>query len=741
MQQTGVMAGDMDMKELQIVRHIAEELGLSPSQVEAAVQLLDEGNTIPFLARYRKERTGNLDENQLRAIQEKAAYYRHLEVRRQEVHRLIEAGGHMTEELAAAIQQATTLAELEDLYRPFRPKRRTRASVAREKGLEPLAQWLKSATCAPWTEAARYLSEEKGVSTVEQALQGALDILAEEVSDSAEHRKWIRAWTMRQATLVAKAADPGQPSIYEMYYSFSQAVDKLPPHRILAINRGEREGFLKVSLEMPADALLERLERMVLRSWGRVPKPQDEVLPLLQSAIADAYKRLIAPSIEREVRAWLTEKAEAQAIRLFAANLRQLLMQPPVRGKVVMGIDPAYRTGCKVAVVDQMGKLLEVAVVYPTPPQNRVREAKEQLLGMCQRHQVELIAIGNGTASRETELFVAEMLREAPHDISYLVVSEAGASVYSASPLAAEEFPDLDVSERSAISIARRLQDPLAELVKVEPRSLGVGQYQHDVSPKALEEQLAFVVEWAVNTVGVDLNTASVPLLSYVAGLSRAQARAIVQFREQHGGFGSRAELLQVPRLGPRTFEQCAGFLRIPGGAHPLDDTPIHPESYGVVEQLIEEMGMKIKDLQDRESWQRLKERLAGVDVAGWAERLGVGLHTLQDILEALQKPGRDPREEVPPPLFRQDVLRLEDLAPGMILVGTVRNLVDFGAFVDIGVQRDGLIHISEMSEGFIRHPMDVLSVGQIVRVRVIGVDVQKGRVSLSRKGVEPDSL
>ncbi|WP_018130946.1 Tex family protein [Effusibacillus pohliae] len=730
----------MAMEEPDFAHIIGGELNLRKQQVAAAIALLDEGNTIPFIARYRKEATGELDENQLRAIQERLASLRNLFARRQEVYRLIEEQGKMTDELAAAIQQAKNLTELEDLYRPYRPKRKTRASVAREKGLEPLAQWLvQDGKGDVLAEAARYISDETGVATVEEALQGALDIFAEEVADDAENRKRVRELTLKHGTIVSKAVDPSVESVYQAYYEYEEPLGKVPPHRILAMNRGEREEFLKVSVKAPVDEILAYLQKRALpkaENRPNAPIVQTDATPYLLETVHDAYKRLIAPAVEREVRAILTEKAEEQAIRVFSANLRQLLLQPPVRGKVVMGIDPAYRTGCKVAVVDETGKVLDIAVTYPTPPQNKTAEAKRILAGLIEKHDVDVIAIGNGTASRETEQFVADLIRELPQEVVYVIVSEAGASVYSASKLAGEEFPNLDVAERSAISIARRLQDPLAELVKIDPKSIGVGQYQHDVSQKRLEEQLTYVVESAVNSVGVDLNTASPSLLSYVSGLSPAVAKSVVAYREQNGKFETRRQLFDVPRLGPKTFEQAAGFLRIPNGGYPLDNTPIHPESYAAAESLLEKLGFTVEAVNDPEQREPLMRALQGVDVTAVAAALGIGVPTLRDIIEALQKPGRDPREELPPPVFRTDVLKLEDLAEGMILKGTVRNVVDFGAFVDIGLKNDGLVHISELSDRFVRHPMDVVAVGDIVEVRVKSIDRNKGRVGLSMKGL-----
>lgn len=719
---------------------ICEELHLRKGQVSTTIQLLDEGNTIPFIARYRKEMTGELDENQLRAIQERLERLRGLHARREEVFRLIEEQGNMSSELEQAIQQAKNLTELDDLYRPYRPKRKTRASIAREKGLAPLAEWLtQNGRGDVLRQAAQYISEEKGVASAEEALQGALDIFAEEVADDADTRKWIREWTLRHGFIVSKAGDPEAESVYEAYYNYEEPLQKVPPHRILAMNRGEREEYVKISVKVSADEIYVYLLRKFLPKKGEgshAPILHTEATRHLNEALQDAYKRLIAPAIEREVRGVLTEKAEEQAIHVFSGNLRQLLLQPPVRGNVVMGVDPAFRTGCKLAVVDETGKLLDIAVIYPTPPQNKVAEAKQITAELIRKHQVEVIAIGNGTASRETEQFIADLIKELPQEIVYVIVSEAGASVYSASKLAGEEFPELDVAERSAISIARRLQDPLAELVKIDPKSVGVGQYQHDVSQKRLEEQLTYVVESAVNSVGVDLNTASASLLSYVSGLSAAVAKNVVSFREANGKFKTRKEIKNVPKLGPKTLQQSVGFLRIPDGSYPLDNTPIHPESYLAAEALLQQLGLTLETINAPQQRDLLKRALQNVEEEKTAEELGIGVPTLRDMIEALLKPGRDPREELEPPVFRTDVLKIEDLREGMILRGTVRNVVDFGAFVDIGLKNDGLIHISELADRFVKHPMDVVAVGDILEVRVISVDVNKGRVGLSRKGM-----
>ncbi|MBD3922552.1 RNA-binding transcriptional accessory protein [Paenibacillus sp. PR3] len=720
-----------------IIRDIAAELSIPLTKVKAAVSLLDEGNTIPFIARYRKEMTGELDENALRDIEEKLQYRRNLEDRKREVIRLIDEQGKLTDELRRGIESASKLQEVEDLYRPYRQKRKTRASVAKERGLEPLALWIWSQPKQgdPLVEAVRYIDADKGVNTAEEALQGAMDILAENIADDAAIRTWIRRFTHDQGVLRTEAKDASAETVYEMYYAYQEPVRKLPPHRVLAINRGEREEVLRVALDVPTDRVHDWLNRNVIRKYTA---PQ--VQTVLASVIEDSYKRLIAPSIEREVRGEMTEKAEEHAISIFSVNLRNLLLSPPVHGQVVLGVDPAYRTGCKLAVVDDTGKLLEVAVSYPTPPNNKVAEAERIVNGMLDKYNVSLIVIGNGTASRETEQFIADLIGKrrlagaaGADELKYMIVSEAGASVYSASKLAAEEFPSLDVSERSAVSIARRLQDPLAELVKIEPKAIGVGQYQHDVSQKRLEESLGGVVESAVNHVGVDVNMASPSLLSYVAGINATIARNIVKYREENGKFAQRKELSKVPRLGAKSYEQCIGFLRIPDGNNPLDRTPIHPESYAVVDKLFRALGLKLSDVGS----ESMRTKLAEADVAQLSAALEVGVPTLRDIIDSLQRPGRDPREELPPPIFRTDVLKLEDLKPGMELQGTVRNVIDFGAFVDIGIKNDGLVHISRLSTKFVKHPTDVVSVGDAVTVWVLEADAKKGRVSLTM--VKPD--
>ncbi|MGI1658700.1 MAG: Tex family protein [Desulfitobacterium sp.] len=712
---------------------IAQELGYRPHQINEAIQLLDAGNTIPFIARYRKEATGELDENVLRSIVERLEYLRNLEHRKREVLRLIEEQGKLTDELAVQITKATILQEVEDIYRPYKQKRRTRATVAREKGLEPLALWVleQYPKAQPLEEAQKYINEELGVETPEEAISGASDIIAEMISDDATMRKRVREATVRLGDMVASAKKAEERSAYEMYYDYREPVKKLPPHRILALNRGEKEELLSVKVEVPAERILALIEQVFVK--------QGPAAEIVRSAADDSYKRLIAPSIEREIRSALSETAEEQAIKVFAGNLRQLLLQPPVRGKVVLGLDPGFRTGCKFAVVDDTGKLFHVGVIYPHPPQNKREEAKKILRDTMKKYQVDVIAIGNGTASRETEEITAELLRESGLASEYIIVSEAGASVYSASKLAGEEFPDFDLSLRSAVSIARRLQDPLAELVKIEPKAVGVGQYQHDVQPKRLEESLHGVVESAVNAVGVDLNTASISLLQYVAGLKPTIAKNIVAYRENHGKFKKRDQLKKVPRLGEQTYVQCAGFIRIPEGDNPLENTPVHPESYELAQNILHKAGFTIEDLKEHSNEVRLG--IAQLNPEECAQEFSAGVPTVKDILAALQRPGRDPREDLPRPKLRQDVTHLEDLQAGMILEGTVRNIVDFGAFIDIGVKHDGLVHISQISEKFIKHPMEVLSVGDIVKVRVLGIDSVRERVSLSMKEIPVDAL
>ena len=717
---------------MDIITVIAKELDVRPQQVKAAVELIDEGNTIPFISRYRKEATGSLNDEQLRTLGERLAYLRNLEEKKAQVISSIEEQGKMTDELRAKIEEATTQVAVEDLYRPYRPKRRTRASVAREKGLEPLAQTLLlQKTDHPMEEEAQaYLSEEKDVHTVEEALAGAGDIVAEQISDHAEFRSRIRDLTRNHAVIRAEAKDPAVSSVYEMYYDFEEPVRKLAGHRVLALNRGEKEKILTVRLDMEERLVLDYLQRRIIR------KDNPYTTPLLKEIIADSYRRLIAPAIEREIRNELTEAAQDSAIRVFGKNLEQLLMQPPIAGRTVLGWDPAFRTGCKLAVVDPTGKVLDTKVVYPTAPTNdrKIREAKDAVIDMIGRYGISLISVGNGTASRESEQVIVDMLREIPEKkVQYVITNEAGASVYSASKLATAEFPEFDVGQRSAASIARRVQDPLAELVKIDPKSIGVGQYQHDMNQKKLEEALNGVVEDCVNRVGVDLNTASASLLGYVSGMSKTVASNIVAYREANGRFMSRKELLKVPKLGPKAFEQCAGFLRIQGGKEPLDATSVHPESYAAADALLKTLGFCPDDI--------TSGALAGLsgkvhDYGKLARELEIGEITLRDIVKELEKPGRDPRDEMPRPILRTDVLAMEDLKEGMVLKGTVRNVIDFGVFVDIGVHQDGLVHISRICDRFIKHPLEAVSVGDVVDVVVLSVDLSKKRISLSMKDV-----
>jgi protein Tex len=713
-------------KQAFIIKSIAEELNVKNKQVENVISLLNDGNTVPFIARYRKEMTGALDEMQIRAIMEKWQYMMNLETRKEEVLRLIEEQGKLTEELKQEILKATKLQQVEDLYRPYKQKRRTKATIAKEKGLEPLAEWLMSFPVqADVNEKAKeFLSEEKEVLTIEDALQGAKDIIAEKISDDPEFRQWIRKETFKKGTIfsVVKAEEKDEKKVYEMYYEYEEPVNKIVPHRVLAMNRGEKEEVLRVTINPPQDLILSYLHKQIIRN------EQSPAASIVSEAIEDGYKRLIQPSIEREIRKELTEKAEDRAIHIFSENLRNLLLQPPLKGKVVLGVDPAYRTGCKLAVVDETGKVLHIDVIYPHPPVQKREEAKSKLINIIHEYKVEMIAIGNGTASRETEQFVADVLKETDEEIFYIIVNEAGASVYSASDLAREEFPDLQVEERSAVSIARRVQDPLAELVKIDPKSVGVGQYQHDVSQKKLNESLTFVVETVVNQVGVNVNTASPSLLQYVSGLSKSVAQNIVKRREEKGKFRNREELKDIPRLGTKTYEQCIGFLRIIDGDQPLDRTSIHPESYKEVYKLLENLGFTVNDI----GTEKLKEAISNLSLAETAKELNIGELTLKDITEALIRPERDPRDELPKPLLKKDILQLEDLKKGMELEGTVRNVVDFGAFVDIGVKQDGLVHISKMSKQYVKHPLDVVSVGDVVKVWVEDVDVAKGRVSLT---------
>ncbi|MBU8690874.1 RNA-binding transcriptional accessory protein [Priestia megaterium] len=709
----------------QIVQRVSKEVEISQKQVQNVIALVEDGNTVPFIARYRKEQTGALDEVQIRNILDSWNYLMNLEERKEEVLRLIEEQGKLTEELAAQIHQAKKLQQVEDLYRPFKQKRRTKATVAKEKGLEPLAQWLLSFPRSDVkNEAKTYIDEEARVQSSEEAIQGALDIVAEQISDEASYRQWIRTTTVKDGIIVTSVKDPekDEKNIYEMYYEYTEAVKRIVPHRILAMNRGEKDGILKVSIDAPTDRILSYLHKQVIK------KRDSSAQSYIISAIEDAYKRLIEPSIEREIRKELSEKAEERAIHIFSENLRKLLLQPPLKGKVVLGVDPAFRTGCKLAVVDETGKVLKIDVIYPHPPVRKAAEAQNKLKKMFTEYPIEVVAIGNGTASRETEQFVADVLKEIENPVYYLIVNEAGASVYSASDVAREEFPDFQVEERSAVSIARRLQDPLAELVKIDPKSVGVGQYQHDVSQKQLNDSLTFIVETVVNQVGVNANTASASLLQYVAGLNKTVAQNIVKYRDENGKFSNRKQLKKIPRLGAKTYEQCIGFLRIIEGEEPLDRTGIHPETYGDVKKLLKKAEVKETEL----GTEKVKEALKHISLPEISEELSIGELTLKDIIEALVRPERDPRDELPKPLLRQDILKLEDLAKGIQLEGTVRNVVDFGAFIDIGVKQDGLVHISKLTNRYVKHPLDVVSVGDLVNVWVEDVDMKKGRVALT---------
>ena len=720
---------------MDIIKTIAEELSVKPWQVEAAVKLIDEGCTIPFIARYRKEATGTLNDEQLRNLGERLEYLRNLEEKKQTVLSSIEEQGALTDELKEKIIAATTVTAVDDLYRPYRPKRKTRASVAKEKGLEPLAVIirLQMTKKSLEDEASPYVNEEKGVGSAKEAIEGAMDIIAEEISDDADYRTYIRDITMGQGNIVSEAKDDKAESVYENYYHFTEPVGKIAGHRILAINRGEAEKVLNVSVEAPRDRIIGYLEKKI------IVNDNENTRPVLQATIADSYDRLIAPSIEREVRNILTEKAEDGAISVFGKNLRQLLMQPPIAGKVVLGWDPAFRTGCKLAVVDPTGKVMDTKVIYPTAPQFKVNEAKADLKKLIDKYNIELISVGNGTASRESEQVIVELLKEIKKPVQYVIVNEAGASVYSASKLATEEFPQFDVGQRSAASIARRLQDPLSELVKIDPKSIGVGQYQHDMNQKKLGETLTGVVEDCVNSVGVDLNTASVSLLEYISGISKTIAKNIVEYREANGKFTSRAQLLKVPKLGPKAYEQCAGFMRISDGKDPLDSTSVHPESYKAAELLIKKLGFEKGQLvnirkagtNDNAMFKLMAGKL---DKAKTAKELEIGEITLSDILKELEKPARDPREDMPKPVLRSDILEMKDLKPGMILKGTVRNVIDFGVFVDIGVHQDGLVHISQICDRYIKHPLEAVSVGDVVDVQVISVDTAKKRIALTMK-------
>ena len=717
---------------MDINQKITEELGVKKWQVDAAVKLIDEGNTIPFIARYRKEATGTLDDEQLRKLHERLTYLRNLEEKKEQVLSSIEEQGKMTEELKKQILAAETLVVVEDLYRPYRPKRRTRATIAKEKGLEPLAAVITlQKTKQPVEElAAKYIDSEKGVNTVEEAIAGAKDIIAEGISDEADYRIWIRKITAQKGRVVSAAKDEKAESVYEMYYDFEEPVNRLAGHRVLALNRGEKEKFLSVKIEAPEEDIIRYLEKKTIHGDNRF------TAPILKAVVDDSYKRLIAPAIEREIRNDLTEKAESGAIEVFKKNLEQLLMQPPIVGQTVLGWDPAFRTGCKLAVVDPTGKVIGTTVIYPTAPTTpqKIKASKDLLKKIIAKYNITLISVGNGTASRESEMFIVELLKEIPQKVQYVIVNEAGASVYSASKPASEEFPKFDVGQRSATSIARRLQDPLAELVKIDPKSIGVGQYQHDMNQKKLSEALSGVVEDCVNRVGVDLNTASAPLLAYISGISGTIAKNIVAYREENGKFANRKQLLKVAKLGPKAFEQCAGFMRIQGGDNPLDGTSVHPETYEAAAKLLAKQGFAVEDISGG--------KLVGLsltikDYKKLAEELGVGEITLRDIVKELEKPARDPRDEMPKPILRTDVLEMKDLTEGMLLKGTVRNVIDFGVFVDIGVHQDGLVHISEITDKkFIKHPLEVVSVGDIVDVKVLGVDMKKKRIQLTMKGI-----
>lgn len=714
-----------------IIEQLALELGLKKNQVKNAVELIDNGNTIPFIARYRKEVTGNLDDEKLRNLDDRLKYLRNLENRKEEIIRLIDEQGKLTKDLELKINNSTILTELEDIYRPFKPKKRTRATQAKEKELEPLAKIiLKQNIKDDNIEkiASEYINIEKGVLNFKDAIDGACDIIAEDISDNSEYRKMIRKISYVTGKLFSLAANEDEKSTYDMYYNFSENINKMPSHRTLAINRGEKEGFLKVKLEVNEEEIFEYLEKQII-------KKESIFTDILKETIKEAYKRLIKPSIEREIRSEKFEEASEQAIKVFGVNVKNLLMAAPLKDMVIMGFDPAYRTGCKIAIIDVTGKLLDYTTIYPTMPQNDITGATKTLLELIEKHNVDMIAIGNGTASRESEKFVADVIKKAKRKVYYTIVSEAGASVYSASKLATKEYPDINVSIRGAISIARRLQDPMAELVKIDPKSIGVGQYQHDVNQKRLDESLTGVVEDAVNKVGVDLNTATPSLLSYVSGVNLKLSENIVKYREENGKFASRKELLKVPKLGKAAFVQCAGFLKVPESNNILDNTMVHPESYDITEKLLESLGYNVKEI-TKEDLEDLKVKLENIDVEKIAEKLDVGLPTIIDIISELKKPGRDPRDEMPKPILKSDVLKIEDLEVGMVLTGTVRNVIDFGAFVDIGIKNDGLVHISNLSDKYVRNPMEEVSVGDIVKVKVIGIDLEKGKVSLSMKDV-----
>ena len=712
-----------------LINQIAEELGIKYSQAENTIKLIDEGNTIPFIARYRKEVTGGLSDEILRTFNERLNYLRNLEERKAEVIKSIEEQGKLTDELLQGIAVCKTLAEVEDLYRPYKQKKKTRATVAKAKGLEPLAQIIIEQTETRDINeiASEFISEEKEVTSSEEAIAGALDIIAEDISDNAKFRKYIKKICYHEGIITTKASNPEEKSNYEMYYDYQETVSRMPSHRILAINRGEKEEFLKVKIEKNEEKILFYIEREII-------KGETQFTNMLKNTIADSFSRLIEPSVDREIRSDLTEKAEEKAIKVFGQNAKQLLLGAPIKGKTVMGFDPAYRTGCKIAVIDDTGKVLDTETVYPTAPQNDVSTAKSKLLKLIQKNNIDMIAIGNGTASRESEMFVSDMLKETARPVSYAIVSEAGASVYSASKLATEEYPDINVSIRGAISIARRLQDPLSELVKIDPKAIGVGQYQHDVNQKRLAESLTGVVEDSVNSVGVDVNTATPSLLSYVSGINNSIAKNIVKYRDENGKFKNRKELLKVSKLGKVAFEQCAGFIRIFDGDNPLDITAVHPESYETTEKLLKSLGFNKKDLTDKSKLSELKSKLSSLNISTLANELEIGEMTLTDIVSELSKPGRDPREDMPKPILRSDVLKFEDLREGMVLTGTVRNVIDFGAFVDIGVKHDGLVHISELSDSYVKNPSDVVSVGDIVKVKVLKIDVDRQKVALSMK-------
>ncbi len=719
---------------MDIIKTLSQELEVSEKQINSTVALIDEGNTIPFIARYRKEVTGGLDDTVLRKLSERLEYLRNLVAKKEDVSRIITEQGKMTEELQASIDAAVTLQEIEDIYRPYRPKRRTRATVAKEKGLEPLAVIILNQDTFDGTFedlTAPFIDAEKGVETAEDAIAGAMDIIAEIVSDNADFRKMIREYTYETGTISSKKSKE-EESVYEQYYEFSQPVSKVANHRVLALDRGEKEEFLNVKIEVDTEAIKNMLQAEIL-----LEKPCLTTQCLID-AISDSYDRLIAPSIEREIRNILTDKAQESAIELFSKNLRQLLLQPPIKGQTVLGFDPGYRTGCKVAVVDCTGKVLDTGVVYCTLDHHDKEKARKIILGLIKKHHVDLIAIGNGTASKESEIFMADLIKEAEHEVKYMMVSEAGASVYSASELGAQEFPEYDVALRSAVSIARRLEDPLAELVKIDPKSIGVGQYQHDMNQKNLGQALGGVVENCVNTVGVDVNTASAQLLSYVAGINAAVAKNIVLYRDEEGMFTSRKQLKKVKKLGDKAFEQCAGFIRVPESEYILDNTAVHPESYGLAEEILELCGFSLSDV-NTSSLSELKKRASKVDLKTVAEKHGVGMPTINDIIDELLKPGRDPRDELPKPQLRSDIMSIESLRPGMVLTGTVRNITDFGAFVDIGVHQDGLVHISQICDKYIKHPIDFLSVGDVKKVKIVDIDVKRGRISLSMRNIDEE--